>query len=378
MNKLQKRLFFSIFLLILSGCGTEDGVDSSVVKSAEDQNLDTIVWPNENWDVVSNPEKAGFSQQELAELTEFLKTQNTQSMHVSINGWQVYTYGDVTKVGYLASVRKSLLAMMYGKYVKDGTINLSSTLEELGIDDVDGLLPIEKQATVKNLITATSGIYHKAANGGDNTADAPERGSQQPGSYYLYNNWDFNASGTVFEKLTGKSIFQELNDQLAVPLGFREFDLSEHEKSGNPERSQHLAYHMHISARDMARVGHLMLTKGLWNDQQLIDSAWVDEMVFPHTQNQQMNPQSVRDTGLEYGYMWWVFDDDTTPEGFKGAYAGRGHFGQYLAVLPELGMVISHKTDRISYKSPEEYAKVRVTWDQFMGIVNRLVAAKIN
>ncbi|MDH5433672.1 MAG: serine hydrolase, partial [Gammaproteobacteria bacterium] len=237
MNKLQKRLFFSIFLLILSGCGTEDGVDSSVVKSAEDQNLDTIVWPNENWDVVSNPEKAGFSQQELAELTEFLKTQNTQSMHVSINGWQVYTYGDVTKVGYLASVRKSLLAMMYGKYVKDGTINLSSTLEELGIDDVDGLLPIEKQATVKNLITATSGIYHKAANGGDNTADAPERGSQQPGSYYLYNNWDFNASGTVFEKLTGKSIFQELNDQLAVPLGFREFDLAEHEKSGNPERS---------------------------------------------------------------------------------------------------------------------------------------------
>ena len=28
----------------------------------------------------------------------------------------------------------------------------------------------------------------------------PERGSQRPGTYMLYSNWDFNAAGAVFEQ----------------------------------------------------------------------------------------------------------------------------------------------------------------------------------
>lgn len=337
-----------------------------------------ITYPEANWDHSTSPATFGLTRDELDEFDDFLKTQNTQSLHISVNGHEVYTYGDVTKVGYIASVRKSLLAMLYGKYVKDDTVSLSRSLEALGLDDVDGLLPVERKATIKNLISARSGIYHPAANSGDNSADAPPRGSQQPGAYYLYNNWDFNAAGAVFEKLTGKSIFQELNDQLAIPLGFQDFDLSLHKKTGDPERSNHLAYHMHLSARDLARVGHLMLRKGNWKGKQLIDPAWVDEMVAPHTPNEEMNPAATRAMGLEYGYMWWVFDDDKTSPAFKGAYAGRGHYGQYLVVLPALDMVISHKTQAIKYSSPEEYNKIRVTWPQFMDIVNHLVTARTN
>lgn len=363
---------FTILLAGMSACFALS-INSAALVEQKD-----MAYPGESWAVADSPAVLGYSDDELAGLSEYLKTQNAQSVHVSINGEKIYTYGDVSKVGYLASVRKSLLAMMYGKYIKDGTIKLSDTLEDMGMDDISGLLPIEKQATVKDLISARSGIYHKASNSGDNSADAPPRGSQQPGTYYLYNNWDFNAAGGVFEKQTGKSIFEELNNQLAIPLGFQDFNLADHKKSGNPEKSQYLAYHMNLSARDMARVGQLMLAKGKWDDKQLIDSAWVDEMVFPHTQNAGMHPDSTRATGLEYGYMWWVFDDDATAPAFKGAYAGRGHYGQYLAVLPELGMVISHKTDRVRYNSPEEYEKIRVTWDQFMGVVNRLVEAKLN
>ena len=330
------------------------------------------------WPVMENTGEVGLEVNELAALTDYMKTQNTQSMQVSVGGEVVYTYGDVTEVGYLASVRKSVLAIMYGKYVADGTITLDATLEDLGMDDEGGLLESEKQATVRDLISARSGIYHPAANGGDSSADAPPRGSQPPGTYYLYNNWDFNASGGVFEKLTEKSIFQELNDQIAVPLGFQDFTLDDHKKSGNPERSRYLAYHMHMSARDMARVGQLMLQKGQWNGEQLISSYWVDEMVAPHTPNEGMHPPSTKASGMEYGYMWWVFDDDKTAAAYKGAYAGRGHFGQYLAVLPELNMVISHKTKRIKYSSPEEYNAVRVTWPQFMGMVERLVDASTN
>lgn len=363
---------FTILLAGMSACFALS-INSAALVEQQD-----MAYPGENWAVADNPAALGYSDDELAKLTDYLRTQNTQSLHVSVNGKEIYSYGDTSTTVYIASVRKSVLAMMYGKYVKDGTISLDATLNDLGIDDVGGLLPIEKQATVKDLISARSGVYHKASNGGDNSADAPPRGSQKPGTYYLYNNWDFNAAGAVFEKLTGKDLFQEVQDQIATPIGFQDFNLVEHKKTGNAERSQYLAYYMHISARDLARVGHLMLTKGKWNDEQLIDSAWVDEMVAPHTQNAEMNPASTRATGLEYGYMWWVFDDDTTIPAFKGAYAGRGHYGQYIAVLPALGLVISHKTDAPKYSSLEEYDKIRVSWDQFMGVVNSLVEAKLH
>ena len=37
---------------------------------------------------------------------------------------------------------KSILAMLYGYWVENGTINLDTTLEALGIDDIGGLLPL--------------------------------------------------------------------------------------------------------------------------------------------------------------------------------------------------------------------------------------------
>ena len=64
---------------------------------------------------------------------------------------------------------------------------------------------IEKTATIDHLITARSGIYHLASNSGDNSPDAPPRGSQTPGEYFLSNNWDFNAAGAVFEQETGST-----------------------------------------------------------------------------------------------------------------------------------------------------------------------------
>ena len=199
-------------------------------------------------------------------------------MFVSVGGRSLFEYGDVTHLSYLASVRKSVLAMLYGKYVENGTIRLETTLKDLQFTDVDGLLPRELEATVEHLITARSGVYHPASNAGDDTGSAPPRGSQQPGSYYLYNNWDFNAAGAVFEKLTGRDIYDALESDLARPIGMQDFDARAQEKTGDPKRSRHLAYHMFFSTRDMARIGLLMLRDGNWNGQQVVPRAWAQEI----------------------------------------------------------------------------------------------------
>jgi len=328
-----------------------------------------------------SPETLGYASEGMEDVHRYVVAKSTHSMLVTVGGETLYEYGPQDEVTYTASVRKSVLAMLYGPYVADGTIDLDATLEELDIDDVGGLLPIEKKATVRHLLTARSGVYHPASNGGDNAADAPERGSQEPNTYFLYNNWDFNTAGAIFERLTGRDIHDEVNRQIAIPTGMQDFDVARNKalgRRGNAERSQFMPYYMHFSTRDLIKVGQIMLNGGKWGDQQLFDKAWLDEITSTVTPLAEMNPASNREGHFGYGYMWWIYDEATHGPEYKGAYAARGHYGHYIVVLPALDMVISHKTWPISYNSPEEYADINVTWDEMQKIIDRILAARLD
>lgn len=305
-------------------------------------------WPQKDWEKADRTEAVGFSPKRLASLTPYLQTLDTTAMMVVAGGKVVFQYGDLQQVSYLASCRKSVLAMLYGKYVASGQIPLRKTLREMGFTDAGGLLPKELDATVEDLITARSGVYHLASNGGDASDSAPPRGSQTHGTYQLYNNWDFNAAGTAFEKLTGKDIYDALEKDLAGPIGMQDFDRSKHKKSGDESRSIHLAYHMNFSTRDMARLGYLMLREGNWDGRQLVPRDWVKKIVSLVTPMHEINPPSWREYGKGslwgYGYMWWVWDDHHREGPFAGAFTARGAIGQFITVLPVLDMVVVHKT----------------------------------
>ena len=143
-----------------------------------------------------------------------------------------------------------------------GRCGSARRFQELGIDDLGGPTDQEREATVEDLLGAGSGVYHAASNPGDNLADAPPRGSQKHGAYYWYSNWDFNALGTSFEQETGRNIYDALEAELAQPIGFEDWNRAVQVRSGDTTRSIHKAYHMHLSTRDMARVGYLMLRGG--------------------------------------------------------------------------------------------------------------------
>jgi hypothetical protein len=258
------------------------------------------------------------------------------------HGRVVYQYGDVQAVSYIASCRKGVLSMLYGTYVKSGVIRLDRTLKEIGMSDIGGLLPMEEGAKVEDLISARSGVFHPASNPGDMTESAPKRGSYKPGSYWLYNNWDFNAAGAAFERMTGKNIYDALRDDLAVPIGMQDYQRNRQHKTGDLSRSQYPAYHLWLSTRDMARLGYLMLRHGRWLDRQLIPADWVKRTTSLVTPRKQLNPAWLREGPFGYGYLWWVWDHAAGP--LKGAYTGWGQAGQFITVLPKLDMVIAHKT----------------------------------
>ncbi len=338
------------------------------------------VYPQAGWASYADPQDAGFDAAGLAALEQAVAAGSTQSMMVVKGGKVVFSHGDVgpAEGSYIASVRKSILTIMMGAWVERGVIDPGATLAALGIDDNQGLTDAEKSATVRDLIAARSGIYHPASNFSGVTEDGPKRGDHAPGTYYWYNNWDFNAAGGVFEELTGKDIYEAFGEQIAAPIGLEDFDLAAHRengKTGDLTQSRFPAYHFFLSTRDLARIGLLMLREGDWEGEQIVPRDWVEESVSLTTPNEDMNPARYRDSGFGYGYMWWVFDPDHFPAPFHGGYAARGHFGQYIVVLPAGDLVIAHKTAPFQYDTPEEYAAGNVTWGEMQALVDLTLAA---
>ena len=308
------------------------------------------IFPGKTWQYVARTDLQayGWSPELLQKTTAFIRdNSHTTGLVVVDRGRVVYQYGDIQELSYLASVRKSILSMLYGYWVENGTIKLDTTLDDLHIDDIGGLLPSEKKATIRHVITARSGVYHPASYSGDDLAAAPPRGSQQPGTYMLYSNWDFNVAGAIFEQLTRRDIYDEIQAQLAIPLQFEDWDRSAQHKEGDLTVSKYPAYPIWLSTRDMARIGDLMLHEGNWNGRQVISKDWARRIISVVTPLQEMNPVRRRDGYFGYGYMWWVWDGPKAIGPFKGAYSGVGAVGQWITVFPSLNLVVAHKTNNI-------------------------------
>jgi CubicO group peptidase (beta-lactamase class C family) len=285
-------------------------------------------------------------------------------------GRLVVQWGDPAKRVKVSSVRKSFLSALYGIYVQEARIDLNKTLAELGINDEPPLTEVEKKATVRMLLQSRSGIYHGYVAGTPGMrATTPVRGSHPPGSFWYYNNWDFNALGTVFEKQTGIGIAAALRDRIAQPIGMEDYRVEDlyyqYSPPGAPDfaRSTHRAYPVRLSARDMARFGYLFLRQGEWNGKQVVPRQWVAESTKAHakvgkTRYTEAGPNNPG--GREgYAYCWWV-------DGFGlpvKSFSARGAMAKYIVVIPERDLVLVYQNhaespDDTSKLTAEEYAKL--------------------
>jgi CubicO group peptidase (beta-lactamase class C family) len=360
----QPSLALLLALLLPPACAQQQRPVDPVVASAT-----TPVYPGASWERIARPEDAGWSSAGLDSVRAKLATMSTTGFVAITGGRQLMEYGNIQENSDLASVRKSVLSMLIGNYVANGKIRLDKTLAEIGIDDIGGLTAAEKEATIRDLLTARSGVYHPASNPGDNLADAPPRGSQKHGTYQLYSNWDFNALGTVFERETGRDIYDAVDSDLARPLRMQDWDRSIQRKSGDTTRSVHLAYHMNFSTRDMARLGYLMLREGNWAGRQLVPRDWVRETTRAFTPVSEMNPAGLRKGPFGYGHLWWVWDGPWATGPYAGAYSGLGAVGQQITVLPALDLVVAHKTRPGDGRS--------VTHAQYLAVLEQLVKARL-
>ena len=298
-------------------------------------------WPEPIWQMTA-PEAAGWSPNALARVDAIADEIGTAALMIIERGAVVHQSGAVAHRFMCHSIRKSLLSALFGIYIAEGKIDLSSTLASLGIDDKEGLTDRERLASINSLLMARSGVFHPT---GYETAlmiaKREARHSHGPGTFWCYNNWDFNALGTIFEQCAGVGLYEAFRDRIAIPCGMEDFRYGPDAKDGDYvelEKSIHRAYPFRLTARDLARFGLLYLRGGRWGSHQVVPKKWVKLSVQPYSD---AGPAGA------YGYMWWVVRDGIhfpatiMPPGYSAQGAG----GHVMMVLPEQDLILVHRVD---------------------------------
>ncbi len=328
----------------------------------------------------SSPSENGFTESGLDSLSAFLDEAGSSSMLILVNGKIAYEWGNTEQVHTIHSIRKSMLNSVFGIAVQDGLIDTNATIAELGIDDIYHLSDLEKSAKVADLLKSRSGVYHPAAAVSEGMLRGkPKRDSHQPGSYYYYNNWDFNVLAHILEQQTGKTIYELYEEQIANPLGMHHFDgtyisldvdsIEAKEEFDFPQtsgfyqyeksKSKYPAYHFRMSAKDMALYGQLYLNKGNWKGKQVIPEQWIEQTTKPHSvYNKRF--------GLAYGMLWSVLAETENRAGGSFYHTGTGV--HMLGVYPSSNMVFVHRVD-----TEKEYT---FTGDDLLTMIDLVFEAK--
>jgi CubicO group peptidase (beta-lactamase class C family) len=339
------------FLLIAMCLVSSAGLAAQTKSAAAAETIAPVV-PGRQWSVAESPEKAGWSSEKLKVAREYGDAIGSEAVMIVQDGVVIGQWGETSKKLNSYSMRKSLLSSLYGIYVKEGKIDINVTLEQLGIDDnPPSLTKEEKQARVVDLLRARSGVYHPALFETPHMKEMrPARGSHAPGTFWYYNNWDFNALGTIFETKTGLSIGQAFAQRIAAPLQMEDYRADDVYFIRGAD-SIHPAYPFHISARDLARFGLLYLRRGRWGEKQIVPEAWVNTSTHP-----------VEDLGNfggapfgDYEYLWWVAIDGKKhlpgADLGAGAFSARGAGGHYIVVLPAYHLVVVHRVNNGDFQA---------------------------
>ena len=292
------------------------------------------LFPKGAWSMV-DPVPLGWSAEKLAATRKFIESLPPSSVVVIDHGREVIKWGDASKKIKISSMRKSLLSALFGIYAPLNHFDLDRSIGSLGIDDEPPLTTTEKQATVRMLLEARSGVYHGYVAGTPGMREGwPKRGSHSPGSFWFYNNWDFNALGSIFENEFKTSIAHAFDARIARRVGMQDFRVEDMyylhapaDASPDLNKSIHPAYHFRMTARDLARFGYLFLRNGEWQGESIVPKSWVIESTQEHSHTK---------AGEGYGYLWWV-DGFDLPE---RSFSAQGALAKYVVVVPARDLVV--------------------------------------
>ena len=318
---------------------------------------DDMVFPGTNW-IETTPESQGLDSARLKKAAAHLEAHTgkdgARELVIIRNGRMVWKGDNIDHVHGVWSCTKSFTSTVLGLLIEDGKCSLdtraASVLPALGLHYPD--------VTLRHFTTMTSG--YRAV--GDETTGSYTHGPSPtpfqpdaaplfaPGAAYGY--WDsaMNQFANALTRLAGEPLEALFKRRIADPIGMKawkwgDFGLVEGLRinggSGNGNK------HIFISARELARLGHLFLNQGRWDGQQLISKEWIRQATDVQVAATVTNawPRSGIVGPGQYGFNWWRNAPGpdgrlTWPGAPADSFAASGHNNNKLFVIPSWRMVI--------------------------------------
>lgn len=318
-----------------------------------------MTFPEKDWEEAT-PESQGIDSVKLNAAILYLKKNSgrdgVEELVIIRNGYMVWKGTNIDKVHGVWSLTKSFTSTVLGLLIDDG----KATLDTLAKEYVPSMAATYPTVTLRHFTTMTSGYYAV----GDEPRGSYKHGPSPtpfkpadkplfapPGSKYAY--WDsaMNQFANILTQIAGEPMETLFKRKVADPIGMNpsKWDWGDFGEvqgivvnggSGNNNK------HVRISARELARLGHLFLNQGKWNGKQLLSRAWVEQATRAHVPaSLLLEHLSGADGRGVYGYNWWV--NGVKPNGKRrwpgappGTYSASGYNNNDMFVIPEWDMVI--------------------------------------
>ncbi len=306
------------------------------------------------WELAEN-----YNQQQLSKTDlDYLKAHETTAYLVIQNGKIVYEKywqdcADST-ASNIFSATKSIVSLLVGIAIGEGKLpsvntKIGNYLPEFANDERGNI-------TIRNLLTMSSGLdwdeqyttpfsVTTQAYYGKNLRKlvTNQKLITESGKQFKYLSADTQLLAFIVEQATGMTISKYAQEKLWKRIG------AEHKAiwSKDAEQGDERAFCcFHTNAKDIARIGQLVLNKGKWNGKQIISEKYLNEATQPA---KDLKDEFGNFPLKYYGYQWWIlqFKNQEIP------YL-RGHKGQYIFSILDKNAVVVRLGRKIDKKEVNE------------------------
>lgn len=269
---------------------------------------------------------------------------------------------DITTRHLIWSCTKQVIGVLTGIAIDQGLIN--------DLDDpISDYFDVELQGhqdkadiTIRNLITMQSGIdYNNDGVGGetdkllrqipDNSVDfilaRPINADQ--GTTFKYHDGNPHLLSALIQKTSGKPTDVWANTAFFSKIGMTNYNWIRY-KDGITMGG----FGIETTPREMAKMAICISNNGRYNGVQIIDSAWVAEMVSPQVE--------LEGSEYSFGYNWWINDS-------RDIRFMWGHGGQFAFIIPSKDLVV------IMTSIPNTQGDYQIDADEVFPVVDRIINA---
>jgi CubicO group peptidase (beta-lactamase class C family) len=269
---------------------------------------------------------------------------------ILVDGSVVARWGDTRQVDFTFSVAKSYLSLLAGIAVADGLIADIDEPVGRNVDDGGFAGPHNGAITWRHLLQQTSeweGTLFGKSDVVDRNRNLAAEGKarkggprplRRPGEFWEYNDVRVNRLSLALLRRFRRPLPEVFADRVMRPIGASDewswhgYRTSMVEIDGRMIESvsggSHWGGGVAIHAEDQARIGLLMLHRGVWQGRRLLPDAWITASLTPCALSR------------NYGLLWWLNTGGTRyPSASEKSFFATGAGGNITWVDPANDLV---------------------------------------